>query len=860
MEQLRKVLQSLMEFYKDNKTSLSPIPLPNEVEFRVYYGLVFLNDNDVLAQLQALPEDVFFSSAMTRALGLRSLAQRSNHKSTQSNAEAAQNSFSRFFKQLKYSATFLEACVLETWFGSIRTGAFKAMRQALGVKALQISQVPFSILVNMMGFDGVDQLVAFCQYLGLEMTTDANGVLQAVWFQKSVPWEEPSTSLHQFSKSVVDVKRGTLSNQAIVNGAVQATPIQPALKRKSIGPEVKKAPAPSFVPPARKENIFGTPQVNKNPIPSFVPPTKPPALAFDISKSFAPLQQQSPPIPPISFNLETKQPPLSPTPKRAMKSPVLGFSTSETPIPIPKPQSVTFVFKSPHPSPSSFPPNTSSSTISPPAAKPILPLAKAEEKQNLRKELFERQEALLKDELAKQNHERTSHLNTEEQQRQQAEDLANQLVQQRELIRQSSSTLLQQEKASSEKQELERQTRAEKRKIEVEKQVTFYTEEIVNVIVQQHLLEVEAEALALEFRRRKLLFRVVRHLKKVCSRAKLRRQFKINEIAEVSRRRRTLARALVELDYSDLGGNARKKARRRSKLPRFEDEDALEESLIRASEESQELWRPLELQPLLVPYVDFALAGSRIASMQWDLLILSVQDNLDDKLKWLRTKFGLVDDNQNRIVVPSEVAEVQVVWSPVMKFTGKLDNIGALIFLYEGEADSITRDILFEVVHHISLQSRYRAPVLIINFNDTVSNASEVASKLDLQALSQLTSSIPAFQVLMIGELAEVDLEISLHSFLRHVTGIPNESLRDKEEKKRKRLTMDGSLNGDIETSFGNGVQSPNKAPKLENGNTSLASGGSQNLSKSVVSLYQSILSAEEELEAGKRWNEELLD
>jgi len=283
-------------------------------------------------------------------------------------------------------------------------------------------------------------------------------------------------------------------------------------------------------------------------------------------------------------------------------------------------------------------------------------------------------------------------------------------------------------------------------------------------------------------------------------------------------------------------------------LPRFEDEDALEESLIRASEESQELWRPLELQSLIVPYVDFALARPGMAPTQWDLLILSVQDNLDDKLKWLRTKFGLVDDNQNRLVVPSEMAEVQVVWSPVMKFAGKLDNIGALIFLFEGKTESITRDILFEVVRQISLQSRYRSPVLIVNFNDTLSNASEVAHKLDLQALSQMTPSIPAFQVLMIGDPAEVDLEISLHSFLRHVTGTLNERVGDKEEKKRKRVTMDGSLNGEMRPSLENGSQSPNKALKLEDGDKDLVTGTSQGLSKSIERLYQSIFSAQEEI------------
>jgi len=189
MEQLRKVLQSLMEFYKDHKMSGASFPLSNELEFRAYYALVFLRDQDVSRQLETLPDDVFFSVPMIRSLRLRSLAQRANDKFVQNNAEAAPNSFVRFFKELKQTATFLEACVLEIWFGSIRASALKAFRQALGVKATQISQVPVITLVTMLGFDDVEQLEIFCDYLGLEYVEDNEGRLEAIWFKRKVAWE-----------------------------------------------------------------------------------------------------------------------------------------------------------------------------------------------------------------------------------------------------------------------------------------------------------------------------------------------------------------------------------------------------------------------------------------------------------------------------------------------------------------------------------------------------------------------------------------------------------------------------------------------------------------------------------------------
>lgn len=198
MEQLRKVLQSLMEFYKDTKISLSPYRLPNEAEFRAYYALVFLRDQDVSRQLETLPEDIFFSKPMLRSLRLRSLAQRSNDKFVQNNSEAAPNSFNRFFRDLKSSATYLEACILETWFGSIRTGALKALRQALGVKAVQISQISVEILVDILGFDDVQQLVAFCNYLGLETVFDANETPKAIWFKRNSAWQGQSSFIHWY--------------------------------------------------------------------------------------------------------------------------------------------------------------------------------------------------------------------------------------------------------------------------------------------------------------------------------------------------------------------------------------------------------------------------------------------------------------------------------------------------------------------------------------------------------------------------------------------------------------------------------------------------------------------------------------
>jgi hypothetical protein len=139
----------------------------------------------------------------------------------------------------------------------------------------------------------------------------------------------------------------------------------------------------------------------------------------------------------------------------------------------------------------------------------------------------------------------------------------------------------------------------------------------------------------------------------------------------------------------------------------------------------------MDLPSLVSPYVEGALAGG-VFKVEWNLLILSVEDRVTEEVRWLRTKLGLTNTSENRIHIPSDVAEASVVWSSVMRFNRSLDFVGALIFIYEGDSQSSdpakpgAQFLLHEVVRRTSLQSRYRFPVLIINFNDTMTNASEV--------------------------------------------------------------------------------------------------------------------------------------
>jgi hypothetical protein len=119
-----------------------------------------------------------------------------------------------------------------------------------------------------------------------------------------------------------------------------------------------------------------------------------------------------------------------------------------------------------------------------------------------------------------------------------------------------------------------------------------------------------------------------------------------------------------------------------------------------------------------------------------------------------------------------------------------------------------------------------------------------------------MSSSITAFQVLIIGTLEDVNLESTLRSLVRHVTGSRNEVAKDIAlEKKRKRAEIAMSPPHVRHESVPNGAMKELTSPpkKVRNGE-SPSPVAERKLSKSIESLYKSIMSAQEELEAGRTW------
>lgn len=153
---------SLTEFYDDLREE--GIESENEAEFRAYYLLSHIRDQDIARQAQTLPIHIFRHPYMTQALELHALSQRNNEimetssrRNKPENIEASQNYYSKLFKMIADDQTsFLMACMMECHFSDIRKGALKAMNIAYMAKA---SCVPAEHVRRVLAYDSLKHLL-----------------------------------------------------------------------------------------------------------------------------------------------------------------------------------------------------------------------------------------------------------------------------------------------------------------------------------------------------------------------------------------------------------------------------------------------------------------------------------------------------------------------------------------------------------------------------------------------------------------------------------------------------------------------------------------------------------------------------
>ncbi|KAF9168146.1 hypothetical protein DFQ26_001039 [Actinomortierella ambigua] len=199
MEQLRKVLTSLQEFYDDLRSE--NIMCENEAEFRAYHILSHLHDPDMLRQAQHLPHHLFKDPFIRIATEIQYMTRRNNDfmRRGKVQSEASPNFYSQFFKMIASTSTsYLFACLLEVSFVDIRKGALKAMNKAF----LEMhGGYPAEELVKTLGFDDLDECITNCQEYGLEV--DMSKGRPMVIFGR----RDPITRQFIFQESTIPLKQ-----------------------------------------------------------------------------------------------------------------------------------------------------------------------------------------------------------------------------------------------------------------------------------------------------------------------------------------------------------------------------------------------------------------------------------------------------------------------------------------------------------------------------------------------------------------------------------------------------------------------------------------------------------------------------
>ncbi|KAI8916211.1 SAC3/GANP/Nin1/mts3/eIF-3 p25 family-domain-containing protein [Gorgonomyces haynaldii] len=144
-EQLRKTLQSLIEYY--GEMAVRQIEMPNEAEFQAYYILTHPWSNDLVTRCERdLPERVFLDPQVQMALEFRQMM---SHSDT--SADGALNHYSRVFDILrKPKVSYLFACCAHIEFTPIRRAALGAMQNSYyrDGQGMMVKE-----LVQLLGFD-----------------------------------------------------------------------------------------------------------------------------------------------------------------------------------------------------------------------------------------------------------------------------------------------------------------------------------------------------------------------------------------------------------------------------------------------------------------------------------------------------------------------------------------------------------------------------------------------------------------------------------------------------------------------------------------------------------------------------------
>lgn len=297
LEQLRKTLRSLVEYYDDARHDRTesqdrgaPVS-PHEGEFRAYQLLLGAYDPEALREVEVLPGPVLDHPILQSALKIRALIQgcgpvalrRADTASLPAHGLAF---FARFFSLVARQETdYLLGCIAEELFADVRRAGLRALARASKTK----DTPPICWITQALGFDDDAQVLSLAEQLDVQPRVDDSTGTQYLELVHAViaagkPIKTP------FSRAL-EVKRQGRTCQQIIDQPGTAAPSQPiALPEVS----VDASSAPARAAPgaggmlARLEGAPGsgsTAELLKlNPYASsFVPRAQPPASDLKVS-------------------------------------------------------------------------------------------------------------------------------------------------------------------------------------------------------------------------------------------------------------------------------------------------------------------------------------------------------------------------------------------------------------------------------------------------------------------------------------------------------------------------------------------------------------------------------------------------
>lgn len=174
LEQFNKALQTLTESYQDVRNHGGTCP--NEAEMRAYHLISHFRDSEIEREVQTLPDAVVKHRLVQLALRFRFIMSQNNIVARGAqNSIGAMNMFVEFFRLVYSDETpILMAFLLESHFNEFRFYALKAMSRSYHTKGKALFA---RTLLDMLGFDDVDQFVDYIQYYEVDTFIEDGEVL-----------------------------------------------------------------------------------------------------------------------------------------------------------------------------------------------------------------------------------------------------------------------------------------------------------------------------------------------------------------------------------------------------------------------------------------------------------------------------------------------------------------------------------------------------------------------------------------------------------------------------------------------------------------------------------------------------------